>query len=104
MGRRWDESVKRFIGKNAMVTDHDGNKFFGIVDAILYNYGKVILLEEDGSSKEVDAIYINNVANIRILKDDYLQESKDEDINGVLNLNTVVVKVKEKEFPDTVAC
>lgn len=98
MGRRWDESVKRFIGKNAMVTDHDGNKFFGIVDAILYNYGKVILLEEDGSSKEVDAIYINNVANIRILKEDYLEESNEKVPNAV------VVKVKEKDYADVVAC
>jgi hypothetical protein len=97
MDKRWEKSVKRFIGKTAMVTDHDGNKFFGVIDAILYNYGKVVLIEEEGMKKEINAIYINNVANIRIVKEDYLEDKGE-------TVNTVIVKINEKEFADGVCC
>jgi hypothetical protein len=47
--------------------------------------------------KEINAIYINNVANIRIVKEDYLEDKGE-------TVNTVIVKINEKEFADGVCC
>jgi hypothetical protein len=83
MGRRWDDSVKRFIGKEAKVEDQNGKIFVGVIEAMLYNYGKVVLLESDIATGNAEAIIVNNVANIGILKTDYVGEVEEDSKNEI---------------------